>query len=432
MDVQITSGDKWKRHIEVKLPASDFEPRVEKAMRDVQKYANISGFRKGKAPLSLINKMYGDAVRQQAIDELLPELLTQVRRDHHLNMLGPARVEEIKYDPSAGLKLRATVEVEPDIDLKAYTGFDLEKVIYDVTEEDVNDNLERLREAHGWLESVEEGAQENHFVTADIQEVDSTGLPLIGKKFEDRQFRISSAAAQDDEFTPQLLGVKPGETRTLITKSTTPEGKNVDRLYRVEVKEVNERKLPLLDDNLARDAGTFESLEQLRQVMRQDIEYNAEQRSRKLFRAEITEEILKHNPFELPEAYTQAFENAYLEDLKDRFKETRISEEELRSEAHAQTVRYLKWRYLCERIAEIEHTSVTDDEIREYLAAVARANKEDPQRYVNKTFNDERERERARERLLEDKVLSLLETRMKVAPRHVAYKDRDRSNLITA
>jgi trigger factor len=177
LDVQVTSGEKWKRHIEVKLPASDFEPRLEKAMRDVQKHASISGFRKGKAPLSLINKMYGDAVRQQTIDDLLPELLSQVRQEHHLNMLGPARIEEIKYDPSAGLQLRATVEVEPDIELQSYTGFDLEKLIYDVTDEDVNDSLEHLREAQGWLESVEEGAQANHFVTADVQEVDHTGLP---------------------------------------------------------------------------------------------------------------------------------------------------------------------------------------------------------------------------------------------------------------
>jgi trigger factor len=229
-----------------------------------------------------------------------------------------------------------------------------------------------------------------------------------------------------------LIGVKPGEARTLVVKSTTPEGQKVDKLYRVEVKEVSERKLPALDDNLARDAGPFESLEHLRRLLRKDIENNAEQRSRKLFREEISEEILKHNPFELPEAYTQAFENAYFEDLKERFKGSRVNDEELRGEARAQTVRYLKWRYLCERIAEIEHVHVTDDEIRDYLSAVAKANKEDPQRYVNKAFNDERERERAHERLLEDKVLSLLEARMKVTPRHVAYKDRDRSRLITA
>ncbi len=432
MEVQITSAENWKRHIEVHLPASDFEPRVERALRDFQKYANISGFRKGKAPLSLINKMYGDAVRQQTIDDLLPELLTKVRNEHQLNTLGPAHVEEIKYDPAAGLKLRATVEVEPDVELKKYTGFDLEKAVYEVTDEDVNDSLERLREAHGWLESVDDGARADHFVTADIQEVDPTGLPIIGKKFEDRQFRISPRENKEDEFTPQLLGVKPGDQRTVVTQSTTPEGQNVNRTYRVEVKEVSERKLPALDDNLARDAGQFESLEELRGLIRQDIQRSAEQRSRKQLREEIIEEILKSNPFELPQAYRQAFENAYYEDLQKRFKDVRIEEEELRTQARAQAVRYLKWRYLAARIAEVEHVHVTDDEIRDYLAAVARANNEDPQRYVNKTFNDEHEREQARERLLEEKVLSLLETRMQLTPRQVAFKDRDRSRLVTA
>ena len=432
LQVQITSGERWKRHIEVNLPASDFEPRVARALRDFQKQANIHGFRKGKAPLPLLDKMYGDAVRQQTIDEMLPELLTQVRQEHHLHTLGPARIEEVKYDPAAGLKFRATVEVEPDFELKSYTGFSLDKIVYEVTDEDVNDSLERLRESHGWLESVEDGAQMEHFVTANIQEVDGTGLPLIGKRFEDRQFRIARPENKDDEFTPQLLGVKPGDARIVVAKSATPEGQHVDKRYRVEVKEVSERKLPVLDDNLARDLGPFESLEQLRQLLRNDIQKNAEQRSRMQLREEITEEILKNNSFELPEAYMQAFENAYYEDMKERFQNTRVPDEELRAEARAQAVRYLKWRYLSERIAEVEHVHVTDEEIRDYLTAVAKANQEDPQRYVNKTFNDERGREQARERLLEDKLLSLLETRMQLAPRQVAYKERDRSRLITA
>ncbi len=431
MDVQITSGEKWKRHIEALVPASDLEPRIEKALRDFQKYANLDGFRKGKAPLPLINKIYGDAVRQKTIDEMLPELLTQIRNEHHLNTLGPARIEDAKYDPATGLKLRATVEVEPDIELKNYTGFELEKVVYQIDDEDVNESLERVRESHGWLESVENGAQANHLVAADIQEIDASGLPIIGKRFEDRKFRLLPPEASDDQFTPQLFGAKPGDIRTVISQVTTPEGQKVEKIFRVEVKEVSERKLPALDDNLAREVGQFESLEELRNLIRQDLQWNAEDRSRKLLREEITEEILKSNPFELPEAYMQAFENAYYEDFKKRLKDARINEEALREEARAQTVHYLKWRYLTQRIAEIEHVQITDDEIRNYFAAVAKMNNEDPQRFVNKNFNDEREREHVYERLLEDKIFSLLETRMKVTPRHVAYKDRDRSRLIT-
>ena len=431
MQVQITSGEKWKRHIEVNLLASDFEPRVERVLRDYQKRVNIDGFRKGKAPLALINKMYGEAVRQKTIEELLPELLTRVRQEHHLNTLGPAHVEEVRYDPAAGLILRATVEVEPDVELKNYTGFELEKLVYEVGEEDVSDSLEHLREEQGWLESVEDGAQAHHFVTADIQEVDASGLPIIGKRYEDRQLRISPSDNREDDFTPQLIGLKAGEVRTVATKSTTPEGQPASKLYRVEIKEVSEKKLPALDDNLARDVGQFASLDELRGTIRAGIQADAEQRSRKLLRDEIIEEILKNNPFELPEAYSQAFENAYYEDLKAKLKEVRVQEESLRASARAETARYLKWRYLCERIAEIEHVHVSEEDVRQYLAAVAKASNEDPQRYVNKNFNDERMRQQANERLIEERVLALLETRMKLTPRRVAYKDRDRSRLIT-
>ena len=429
MEVRISTGDNWKRHLDISLPSSEIEPVVERKLRDYQKQSHIDGFRKGKAPLQILDKIYGDAVRQKTIEELVPRLLTEACDQHQLHTVGPAKLDAVNYDRHTGLQFRATVEVEPEVELKKYSGFQLERIVYEVTDEDVAEMLERLREGQGWLESVEDGARPDHLVLADVQEVDAAGLPLIGQKFEDRRFQVQAAGASQDDFSPQLLGVKPGDSRVVRTHKHTPDGTKIDAFYRMDIKEVSEKKLPPLDDELAHDIGGADStLEQLRKTIGESLKHEAEQLSREELRQNLIEEMLKSNPFDLPETQLEAFANAFLEDFKKKYKEA--DEQQLREEAHRRAIRYLKWRYLRNRVAELEHMQVDDQELRDYLAAVAQANNEDPQRRVNKAMNNEQERENLRDVLLDGKVLGLLESRTNVATRKVAYKDRDKSNLI--
>lgn len=433
MDVQISTGEKWKRHIEINLTSSEFDPHVQKNLRTFQKQARLDGFRRGKVPMGMVQRLFGDEAKRKAIEDIIPDLLTEVSKQHRLNTVGPAQVDEIKFDEQAGLKLRATVEVQPEVELKNYSGFLLDKVVYDITDDDISEALERLREQNSWLESVETGAQPGHIVTADVQVVDALGVPLIGRHHKDQRFRVAQAGESTDDFTPQLVGVKPEESRRVKSVSEDAEGKPHEHFYRIDVKEVSEVKLPELDDELARTVGNFETLDELRQAIANDIRAQAEQRSRDDLHDALVEEILKNNPIELPESMLEAYTNAYFENLKSTFKDVKgIKDEDLREEAHKRTIRFLKWRYIREHIAEIEHLIVSEEEMRNYLTALASARNEEPQRLLNQTMNDEKKREDLRDRLENEKVLAFLETKMRIEPRKVPYKDRNKSKIITA
>ena len=430
MEVQVSTGDKWKRHIDVSLPAEEFNPRVEKILRSYQKRVQLDGFRKGKAPLHVVNKIYGNAARQQTIEDILPDILRNVCEENQLSPVGPAKLEDINYDPGTGLRFRATVEIEPEVELKKYDGFKFERVIYQVSDEDVEDALNELRERHGWLESVEGGAQPGHLIVADIRTVDAGGVPIIGHHYEDQRFEIRPPnQTGEDDFASQLIGVKPGDIRTVRVVDRSQQ-EPVETYYRVEVKEVSEKKFPELDDDLAQEVGDFKTLDELRQAVRDNITMQAQQRSRDELHHEMMEEILKNNPLELPEAMVEAYTKAYLESLQTNYEVP--NGDELREQAHAHTVRYLKWSYIRDEIALAEGLQVSDDELRSYLTAAASARGEDPQRRINLTMHNEKEREKLREQVLDSKVLAFLERRMNIEERKVPYRDRNKSRIIAA
>lgn len=433
MDVQISTGDKWKRHIEINLTSGEFDPHVQKNLRDFQKQARLDGFRRGKVPMAMVEKLFGGEAKRKAIEDIIPNLLTEVSKQHQLNTVGPAQIDEVKYDEQDGLKLRATVEVEPVVELKNYSGFTLDKVEYEITDEDISNALDRVREQHSWLESVETGAQPGHLVSADVQAVDASGVPLIGRHHKDQRFRVSSPGESGDDFTPQLIGIKPEESRLVRSVSENAEGKPHEHFFRIDVKEVSEIKLPELDDELARTVGNFETLAELRQAIENDIRAQAEQRSREDLHDALVEEILKNNPIELPESMLEAYTNAYFENLKSTFKDVKgLKDEDLREESRKRTIRFLKWRYIREHIAEVEHLLVSEEEMRSYLAAVATARNEEPQRLIVQTLNDAKKREDLRDRMENDKVLAFLETKMRIESRKVPYKDRNKSKIVTA
>ncbi len=430
MEVNITNGDKWKRHLEVILPANEIQPQVEQRTRTVQKRAHLDGFRPGKVPLQVIQKIYGAAIRQQTLEEILPDLLKNACAENKLIPLGPANLEEVKFEGDQSLKFRATIEVEPEITLGQYDGFEIIRTLAEISPEDVEERLQAIRTSHGWLESVEDGAQPENIITADIQVLDLMGVPLIGQKHVNERFRISTQVQSPEDFSPQLLGIKPGESRNVRFIGAEPDGKPAERHYRVEVKDVHEQKLPDLDDDFARDLGKFETLEELRQAVNDEIKYEAERASRDAFRHQIIEEVVKHTPFELPEGFHAAFTNAYLEDLQNKYKNVNL--DSMREEAKEQTARTLKWRFLRSRIAEVESIFVSDDELQSYLQNLATASNEEPNKLIAKIMHDDKERENLRDAMQDTRVINTLEGRMKIVERRVAFKERNQPALISA
>jgi trigger factor len=436
LDVKIIPAEKCRRYIEVTMPPEEFEPKLTEALQNQRKRVQLHGFRKGKAPMQLVKQIYGNAVREKTIEDLVPKIISDAREQYNLKTVGPAHLEDVKYDQQAGLQFRAYVEVAPEIELRQYKGLEFEKTIYDIGEQDVANALENLREQYARMEKVDGEAQPGHLVLVDLQQIDATGLPIIGNKYEDRRFQIV-ADGSDEEFTKPLIGARLGDSRKVEYRERRPDGTPAETptFYQATIKEISEKKLPAVNDEFAREVGLsnargkIETLEELKKVIRQELEQRAGRRSQETLHHEIIDELLKTNPFDLPEELTESYVKSFAKNLQSQFQN--LPPEALKDEARAAAIRRLRWEFLLAQIAQAEGIEVSDEEVREHLISLALSKNEDPQRLINQTMNDEDRLEKVRAELHEAKILQFLEKQMKIRERRIPFGERDKQRIIT-
>lgn len=429
MDTKVTKQGNNQRVIEVEMSPEELEPHFEPLYRKYQKNVRLEGFRKGKVPLGLVKKLYGEEIRTQAIDEVIQEVFKDIRDKENLKPVAPAKLEDISYVPEKGLHFKAVVDVVPDFELKQYKGISVEREIYEIGEEDVEEALQGVREQMAVMLPVEEAAKEDHYILADFQEIDVSGVPVIGKKYEDRFFQLSRNNS-NKQLTEQLIGVKPGETRRVQISSLREDGSN-DRkieIYNVKVKEIKEKQLPELDDELAKDFGEFENLEGLKAELRQNLKKRTEADSRRRLRHNIMDEILKENSFDLPESMVNNYLDALVENAKKGASEN-LNEQELRENYRSNAIWNLRWELIKEKIVERENISVTDEDKRNYIGRTAEERGVDEKLLWNKLNNKETQ-DRLMDDLLELKVLDFLEKNAKIKDRTVTRKDIEKSRQL--
>lgn len=425
MEVTIAEQGQWERSIDVTVPYGEMVPKFDEAYAKYKQTIQLEGFRKGKVPVDLIKKLFGSKIEKEVAEEAIPNILEDVIKKYDVNIYDVSKIDGLHFDRENGLKFHALVKVKPEVKLEKYKELVVEKEIYRITDDDMQDALENLREQQATMVNIDGAAQAGHYLVADLQRTDATGVPLIGQKYENRYFRLSSEEAEN-EFISQLLGVKAGETRQIVlhppqSGSETP----APEYYSVLVKEVKEKKLPAVDDELAKDVGNFENLEALQQAIRQSLELEAERAARENLNNRLIDEVIKNNPIDLPDFMVERFLKDIIESMK---KENRsnLDEEEIRERYRADAIYGLKWRMVRDKIAELEHIEVSDAEVDDYIEKLAQqAGKNAP--LVRSNYRNEKKRDQVRDQLEERKVIELLLAHAVITDKVVTYQDRKKA-----
>ncbi len=429
METKVTKQGDNQRVIDVELSPEELEPYFEPLYKKYQKNIRLEGFRKGKVPLGLVKNIYGEAIRANAIDDVVQDVYKKIKEKENLKPVAPAKIEEMNYEPKQGLRFKVVVEVVPDFDVKHYKGISVEREIYEIGEEDVEEALQDVREQMAVMQPVEGEAHEDHYVLADFQEIDVSGVPVIGKKYEDRFFQLSRNNS-NKELTEQLIGVKPGETRRVQLFSGQEDGgndKNV-QIYNVTIKEIKEKQLPDLDDELARDYGNLENLEALKADIRRKLKEGTEADARRRLRHSIIDEILKKNPFDLPESMVNHYLDAIVENAKRQAKEG-IDEQAIRENYRSDAIWNLKWELVKDKIVEMENISITEEDKRDYVRRTAQERGVDEKSLWHNLKSKENQ-DRLTEDVVENKVLDFLEKNAKIKDKKITRKDIEKRKQI--
>lgn len=427
MESKITKQGNSQRIVEVDLSDAELQPHFEAVFEKYKKNLKIQGFRKGKVPVNLIKKLFGEEIKNEAIEEVVERVFREVRAKENLRPVAPAKLEDIKYEPEQGLHFKATVEVVPEIELKNYKDLAVEREIYEVSEDDVADALENVRERLAVMQPVEEAAREDHYLLADFQEVDVSGVPVIGKKFEDRFFRLNGEGLNKD-ITQQLIGVKAGEMRRIELSSQDGTNHQKKEYFNVNVKEIKSKQLPELDDELAKDTGKFQTLDELKSDILEKLIKQAQAESQHQLRHNLIDEVLKRNSFDLPEVMIQNYLDALAEGAK-RDKNSKFDEEAFRNEYRTIAIWNIKWELAKDKIIELENLQVSDPDKEAFIARVAAERGIDAAK-LRKSFENKNAQKQLLEDVLETKVIDFLQQHAKIKERKVTRKDRQRSSQL--
>jgi len=296
----------YQRRVEIEVPYNEVEPHLEKAFRTYQKKIHLDGFRKGKVPMALIRKKFGEAIQAEVTDDLIQTFFKKAIQEENLAVVSMGSVKEMSFENGKPFTFAVEVEVEPEVDLKNYKGIKVEKEVYKVTKEDLQQTIEAIREQKAELKPMKDGAREGHIVAGDVQALDASGIPIIGKKWENWAVELGKPPV-GDQVKDQLAGVKEGDERRFeiaqTEQSNDGQVRNHVDYYSVKVASVQEKILPAWDNEFAKANGDFETITDLEKDIQEKLVQRRDEEGEQKLKNRMAEEIVHRNDFEVPPLY---------------------------------------------------------------------------------------------------------------------------------
>jgi trigger factor len=383
--------EKDRVKLRVEVPEDELDPAFNEVYRRWSRDIKVPGFRKGKVPRRIIDTHVGpELIRQEALRDALPDLYRRALEAEDLEAIAAPEIEVLEYEPGSPLIFEATVDLRPNITLPDIAGLEIQAPPSEVTDEDLNEQLDRLRDRFAELETVSREARRGDHVLIDLKGYQHD-QPVEGASAPDYMYEVGSQMGPP-ELDDELQGSKPGAI--LKFNSTLPEGAGElggqEISFTVLVKEVKAKKLPDLDDELAKTVGEFDSLDELKDDLRTrlaDVKANmVEEQTRAL----ALESLVTASDLEPPEKLVgDEFQHRlehFQEDLQragmsmDEYANASGSTElEIRADMRSHAERAVKAELLLEEIARTQDIEVTNEDLgREVALAAARAQR-DPQ-----------------------------------------------------
>jgi trigger factor len=396
MKTEVKDISPTRKEIKIEIEANAVRSAYDRISDRYAQLATVPGFRRGHAPRSVVRTRFKDKIRSEVLQELVPQAVQDAIQSHALEVIGEP---ELHLDNTEGLdkmgtepiSLHVHVEVLPEVNLGEYKGLEAARRVRPVTDEDVDRVIEGLREASASLQPVEDrGAEIGDTVTVNFQGKFVETPDAEDISVEDVDVEIGGAGVQQ-EFTDNLTGVKPDEERTFTVNypedftSKGLAGKTVE--YKASATAVRRKELPELDDEWAKSLGEeFESLANLREKVREDLEQRSSIESENRLRNEVMRKLVEAHPFDVPETLREHQAQHRLEaavrDMMGRGIDPRgqeINWEGVRESLKEQADFDVRGSMLLDKIAEAEKIEVTDEEIEAEINSIAQGSRQTPE-----------------------------------------------------
>ena len=385
--------------------AAEFEAAIEKAYVKMRKNINIQGFRPGKAPRKMIEKMYGvEVFFEEAINIAFPEAYEAALKEKELQVVGYPEVDMLGECTVEGFTFTAIVPVYPEVTLGEYKGLSAVKGEVKVTEEDVADRLNTIAERQTRLVSVDREAKLGDTAVIDFEGF-LEGVPFEGGKGENHSLELGSGQFVPG-FEEQVIGMKAGEEKDLditFPEQYTPELAGKAVVFKVKVNEVKEKEIPVLDDEFAKDVSEFDTLDELKADLEKKIAQEQEKAIEQAFQDALMEQVAENLTVEIPDAMIETQAKQFIDNFKmqlaqqgipydEYLKMTGTEEASLLEEAKEPAMRQVRMDLAMGAIIKAENITASDEEVEAEYQHMAEQYSMDIE-MVKKYLNDEQVRD---------------------------------------
>jgi len=378
IDVEDLGSTKKKLQIEVSGEIVTRE--IDSAYRKLSKKAKVKGFRPGKVPRAILQRHYGDYVKNEVINKLINDTYFKAISDEDITPVSQPTVDDGTLEEGKAFEYSAIVEVKPDIQVKDYLSLKLRASKAQVAREDVEKRLGELQNLHAQLVTVErrEKIREGDFVIIDYEGF-SDGRPLDGSSGKDFMLQIGGGRFIPG-FDEKLIGMERDDEKevevTFPENHPTMAGRTA--VFRGKVKEIKEKILPKLDDEFAKDIGEYQDLKELKARIMEDLEKEGEESKRRELENQLIEKLIKANPFDVPRSMVEGQIDYLVADAKIRLasqglalKDVGVGEGKLRKDLEEAAVKRVKQGLILEKVSALEGISVENEEVTERLKEIS-------------------------------------------------------------
>ena len=375
-----------KYELEIEVSAEDFEAALQKAYLKARKNIQMPGFRKGKAPRKLIEREYGEQVFfEDAVNLIYADVVNDAVKESGLELVTRPEVEVTDVSKAEGVKIKATCVTKPEVDIKDYKGIEATKTVKEVTDEDIDAQLNSLREKNVTVETIDDRAAENGDDVVIDFEGFKDGVAFDGGKAEDFTLNLGSGQFIPG-FEDQIVGHNAGESFDINV--TFPEEYQVEELkgapavFKINLKSISKKVLPEIDDDMVKDSTEFDTLDEYKSDVRKKLEEANEKQAENEAESAIYDVVIEKLEGEIPQEMYDNRVNEMVQELEQRLRPQGITLdlylqytgqtlETVKKAYEEQAVKQVKLRLALEKIAQLENIEVSDDEVNEELTKMS-------------------------------------------------------------
>ncbi len=368
------------------IEAEKFEEAMKKVYSKTAKYFNIPGFRKGKAPMQLVERQYGSAIfYEDAFNELVPDIYDEAIKENKIEAVSRPSIDIVQMEKGKELIFTATVDTKPEVKLGKYKGIEIKKIEYNTTDKDIEHELGHMAERNARLITIEDRAVEKGDITTIDFEGSIDGVKFDGGTAENHELEIGSNTFIPG-FEDQIIGMKIDEVKDVKVKfpddyfSKDLAGK--DAVFKVTLHGIKKKELPKIDDEFAKDVSEFDTLDELKNSIKERLDTDNERKAKYEIEEEAIKTVCDNTKIDIPNGMVELEIDNMMKDMETRLSYQGLNlnqymqmlgktEADVRGEFKEQAERQIKSRLVLEAVVNAEKLEAEESEVTDKVKEMA-------------------------------------------------------------